>query len=132
MSVISFPEMERRRRAIADLDNILIFVNAAHAWEQGTRPVDSAIECRDTDPLGGHLRVAALTTRAFGPTNPAGGWRRYSTAFAARSISAATSLGCETKMAWLPGISIVCEFALPVIKRSRSGLIMRSSFATRA
>jgi hypothetical protein len=38
--------------AIADLDNILIFVKAAHAWEQGTSPVDSAIECRDTDPLG--------------------------------------------------------------------------------
>ena len=43
---------------MADLDNILIFVKAAHAWEQGTSPVDSAIECRDTDPLGGHLRVA--------------------------------------------------------------------------
>jgi len=70
MSVISFPEMERRRRAIADLDNILIFVNAAHAWEQGTSPVDSAIECRDTDPLGGHLRVAALTTRALRTDEP--------------------------------------------------------------
>ena len=55
---------------MADLDNILIFVKAAHAWEQGTRPVDSAIECRDTDPLGGHLRVAALTTRALRTDEP--------------------------------------------------------------
>jgi hypothetical protein len=56
----------------------------------------------------------------------------YWTAAAAFSIRAATSLGCDRNMAWLPGSSIVSDFALRLMKRSRSGLIMRSCCATTA
>jgi len=40
----------------------------------------------------------------------------YSPSFAAFSISAATSLACETYTAWLPGSSIVFDLALLVMK----------------
>src|ERR1700674_4045980 len=56
----------------------------------------------------------------------------YTSAFAAFSISAATSLACEMYTAWLPGSSIVSDLALLVMKRSRSGLIIRSCLATTA
>ena len=45
---------------------------------------------------------------------------RHSAAFAALSISAATSFGCERHMAWLPGSSIVSDLARPVMKRSNT------------
>lgn len=55
-----------------------------------------------------------------------------SEAFAAFSMSSATSFGCDRKTAWLPGSSMVLDLALLVMKRSRSGLIIRSCMATTA
>src|SRR5262245_54279209 len=50
----------------------------------------------------------------------------YFAAVAAFSINAATSRGCERKIAWLPGSSMTCDWARFAMKRSRSGLIIRS------
>ena len=54
----------------------------------------------------------------------------YFTAFAAFSMSAAISRGCKRKMAWGPSSSMVSDLARFAMKRSRSGLIIRSPFAT--
>lgn len=48
----------------------------------------------------------------------------YFAAFAAFSISAATSLACDRKMAWLPGSSMVSDLDRLLMNRSRSGLSM--------
>src|ERR1700731_3321964 len=51
---------------------------------------------------------------------------------AASSISAATSLGCDTYTAWLaPATSTLWLCARSAYMRSRSGLMVLSSFATR-
>src|SRR5215470_3735151 len=50
--------------------------------------------------------------------------------FAASSITFNTSLGCESITTWLDGNSVVFAFILFAIKRSKSGCIALSFFAT--
>ena len=45
-------------------------------------------------------------------------------------IKSAISVGCEISDRWLLRISIVCAFMRFAMKRSRSGLIVRSSVET--
>jgi hypothetical protein len=54
----------------------------------------------------------------------------YFAALAAFSINAATSFACARKTAWLLGSSTTCDCARFAMKRSRSGLIIRSCVAT--
>src|SRR5262249_58054342 len=62
--------------------------------------------------------VLAFPVRNRSPTN------------AAFAMTPATSNGCDSIATWLDGISSVVAFIVAANRRSRSGLIARSCFAT--